>query len=708
MKNPYDILRGRKNHRWVLFSVYSFYCHPMMSMTKLLPRLHVFSLSLVLILLLLETVMRVIFWFRFNTPADAMPLHDLLWSFYLGFKFDLRIAIYAVLPILLLGWIRPLHPVHSQTGKKIWLRYSALVVLGLLIVYAIDFGHYAYLQQRLNATAIRFLENPLISATMVWQSYPVITGSMILLALVAASMWLLSTLQQRIEPSPNRYNRWYKKTALVVVTIIVTVFLMFGKLSQYPLRWSDAFFSNNAFAGQLSSNPVEYFTNTLDFSAETFDMDVTRKHYPLMASYLGVEKPDVDKLNFRRDYHFNAIAGQKPTNVVIVFLESFASYKSSLSGNPLNTTPHLQKLADEGYYFKNFYVTQTGTARSVWTLMTGIPDIELNKTSSRNPLIVDQHTIINSFKNYKKFYFLGGSTSWANIRGLLSANIPDLEIHEEGSYESPNVDVWGISDLSLFEEANKVFKTLDQPFVAVIQTSGNHRPYTIPEDNRGFRVLTQEDLPHKVTDYGFASVEELNSFRFMDHAIGNFIEVAKQEPYFADTLFVFFGDHGIHADTGKHIRKSEAQLRIQGLRVPLVMYGKGVISQPAVIEKVASQVDVLPTVAALTHTDYTDTTLGRDLLDPQFDAHRYAFTIEHGGQRVIGLLSDQYYLQMNYDGTDVKLHSLFSDTAQDDIAQQHPDITETMSEYLKSMWSSILYMRENNKQHAINTTMETK
>ncbi|HEX5635914.1 MAG TPA: LTA synthase family protein, partial [Gammaproteobacteria bacterium] len=437
----------------------------------------------------------------------------------------------------------------------------------------------------------------------------------------------------------------------------------FGKLSQYPLRWSDAFFSNNAFAGQLGSNPVEYFFNTLDFRVETFDIAESRKRYPLMAEYLGVKNPDAEKMNFRRDYQFNTAAGQKPANVVIVFLESFASYKSSLSGNPLNTTPELQKLADEGYFFKNFFVTQTGTARSVWTLITGIPDIELNKTSSRNPLIVDQHTIINAFRDHRKFYFLGGSASWANIRGLMAANIPQLEIHEEGSYESPVVDVWGISDLSLFEEANNVFKKLDEPFFAIVQTSGNHRPYTIPEDNKGFKILTENDLlPHKVIDYGFASIEELNSFRFMDNSIGHFIKIAEQEAYADNTLFVFFGDHGIHADTGKHIPKSEAQLAIQGLRVPLVMYGKGFIKKPAVFDKVASQVDVLPTAAALTQTDYTNTTLGRDLLDPQYDAHRYAFTIEHSGERVIGLLSDEYYLQMKYDGTNVQLHSLASET----------------------------------------------
>lgn len=673
--------------------------------TRYIPRLQLFSLAVVAMLWSVQTLLRVIFWLRFRDPADPVPGADLLWAFYLGLKFDLRIAIYVIIPMLLLGWIRPLHPVYSRFGRKFWLAYSAIALFGILLFAAVDFGHYAYLQQRLNATALRFLENLQISATMVWESYPVITGSLILAALTVAGYAVLRAVAERITPMPEQYNRWYKKTAVVIITFFLTIFLAYGKLSWYPLRWSDAFFSTQAFTGQLATNPVMYFFETMKNRVETYDIDEVRKNYPLMAHYLGVQHPNAETLDFRREYHFTPRA--KPANVVIVFLESFASYKSSLSGNPLNTTPRIKQLADEGYFFRNFYVTQTGTARSVWTLTTGIPDVEKNRTSSRNPLIVDQHTIINAFKNHRKFYFLGGSASWANIRGLLASNIPNLEIHEEGSYESPRVDVWGISDLSLFEEAHKVLKDLNEPFVAVIQTSGNHRPYTIPEDNRGFRILTEADLPHKVTDYGFASVEELNSFRFMDHSIGHFIEIAKTAPYFNDTLFIFFGDHGIHAETGKHTPKSEAQLGISGLRVPLVMYGPGIISKPRVFDKVASQVDVLPTAAALTHTDYVDTTFGRDLLDERFDDQRYAFTIEHHGTRIIGLLGADYYLQMGYNGGDIKLHDLHSETPRDDVSSQHAELSTSLAQLLQAMRSSIQYMRENNKQSQAAHTTES-
>jgi phosphoglycerol transferase MdoB-like AlkP superfamily enzyme len=686
----------------------------MKSIINKIPRLYLYVLTALFFFLLIQSGLRLIFWIIFSDPSDPVSTSDLIWSFYLGMKFDLQASLGTLLPVLLLGWIKPLHPVFSRFGKRLWDLYISLAFIVMYLFYITDAGHYAYLQQRLNATALRFLENPLISADMVWQTYPVIKGAFIFCAVTAVTIYLFLKLTSKISRAESARSywpekRWYHKTALVMLTVVVVFAGLMAKISWYPLRWSDAFFSTHAFSAQLASNPVIYFSNTLKNVAETYDIEAARKAYPTMVDYLDVQQPSPagsDQLNYDRRYTFEPSAKNR-TNVIVVILESFASYKTTLSGNPLDTTPNIAKLAHEGYYFKNYFSPSTGTARSVWTFITGMPDIEKNKTSSRNPLIVHQHTIVNAFKDHKKFYFLGGSASWANIRGLLSANIPDLELFEEGSYDSPSIDVWGISDLSLFHEANAVLAKTKEPFFAIIQTSGNHRPYTIPDDNEGFKEWTEKDLPGDVQNYGFASLEELNSFRFMDHSIGHFIEIARKEPYFDNTLFVFFGDHGIHAPTGGHIPAYESQLKLQGLRVPLVLYGKSVISKAKVFDTIASEVDVLPTIAGLTETSYLDTTLGRDLTDESFKDKRYAFTIEHGSDRTIGLLSDEYYLLMQSDGSKLQLHDLDSSNPRNNVSLTDKAVADSMQQKLSAIWDTVLYMRENNKPESSGLTDTT-
>jgi hypothetical protein len=112
---------------------------------------------------------------------------------------------------------------------------------------------------------------------------------------------------------------------------------------------------------------------------------------------------------------------------------------------------------------------------------------------------------------------------------------------------------------------------------------------------------------------------------------------------------------------------------------------------------VASQVDVLPTIADLTQTSHINSSMGRSLLDEAYDDERYAFTIEHGGGRVIGLLTDEYYFMMRYDGSDAKLHRLDSETPRDDISAAHPQLTQELAEYTAAFRDTIEYMRENNK-----------
>ena len=66
-----------------------------------------------------------------------------------------------------------------------------------------------------------------------------------------------------------------------------------------------------------------------------------------------------------------------------------------------------------------FYVPMENTSRSLFGALFGIPDVSAETSSSRNPLVVHQHTIINAFRGYERLFFLGGSANWGNIRGML-------------------------------------------------------------------------------------------------------------------------------------------------------------------------------------------------------------------------------------------------------------------------------------------------
>jgi arylsulfatase A-like enzyme len=72
-------------------------------------------------------------------------------------------------------------------------------------------------------------------------------------------------------------------------------------------------------------------------------------------------------------------------NIVLVQCESFSMYKSSMSGNPLNTTPFFDSLCKDGIFFERCFAPHFSTARALFAILTGIPDAQLFKFSSRNP-----------------------------------------------------------------------------------------------------------------------------------------------------------------------------------------------------------------------------------------------------------------------------------------------------------------------------------
>lgn len=568
------------------------------------------------------TLFRLGLYLFFGKEAQVVP------SFWMGLRFDLREVCIIMMGMLVLGSI--LSPFKART---IWLVILTLVTITVVLFYAVDFGHYAYLRQRLNASVLNYLEDAAISMNMVWQSYPVIWIIVGLIVLTAIIVWLI---KHQFNKKPVVISRTQKNIWFIVFFILFAAGI-FGRINQYPLRWSDAFSLGTDYKAQLALNPFESFFNTLRYRHSNYDIEKIKSHYALLAPYYGLDPAKANELNFSRTISPNT---KNNLNVVLVLCESFSGYKSSMWGNPLNTTPYFNKLTQQGVFFDRCFTPAYGTARGVWALITGIPDVELANTASRNPAAVDQHTIINDFNNHEKFYFIGGSASWANIRGLLTNNISNLHLYEQDQFNAPVIDVWGISDKNLLLESNKVLAKQSKPFFAVIQTAGNHRPYTIPaEDKNEFKLV---NVPKdSLAMHGFESNEELNAFRYTDFCFQKFIEAASKEKYFSNTLFVFIGDHGIPGNAAEMFPDAWTKQRLTSEHVPLLFYAPNLL-QPQRIHRIASQIDVLPTIAGLCGIGYTNTALGRDLLDSSINAKQLAFIIDPDNA-MAGIVNDSIY-----------------------------------------------------------------
>ena len=657
-------------------------------------RLH-YWFSAIAIIFFLLAILRCVFFvgfsgFELSAIGEVASIPKTL---KIGFLFDLRLAILLMLPVALITWLPKWNITRSRSLRWLARLYLALALGAVLLVYIFDFGHYAYLGVRINATALRFLEDAQISTDMVWQTYPVVWITLGWLATTLITLWLLIrlervTLDREAKPISRLSLVW--GSALMVVVVFLGILGRFDNINlenPVPLRWSDAFFSGDNQVSALGLNPVIFLYDTLKVPHTPYHREQVAAHYDAVSGYLSVDQPNAENLNFIRHQAPQpyAIAGDQPPNVVFIMLESLGTSAVGSYGNPLNPTPNLDRLAEQSWYFKHFYVPVTGTAKTVWASISGVPDVSREETSTRNPLITRQHTLVNDLKGYNKYYMIGGSAGWANMNALIRQSIDGVQLFEEGDWNSPLVDVWGISDLSLFKESDRILREQadGKPFFAYIQTAGNHRPFTIPAENDGFEV---RDLPlETVQNAGSRSVEQYNAVRLLDFNIGRLMEIAKEGGWYDNTIFVMFGDHNTRISQIPHLPPAFEKLGLESNAVPLLIHAPKLL-QPKVIDEAVGLADLLPTVLGMAGMEFENGAMGRDIQQPSPEGERVIpLVLREGTFPLIGGVTKDFLLQMQHDGSEPTLHDLASQTPLDDVAEQHPEEFKRMEELTRGL-----------------------
>ena len=650
------------------------------------------------VLLLARCAMLALLW----KSISANPPADIANALYIGMKFDIRMVVLDLIPAALVLGIPPL----ERALDRAWFRRAiaavyTLVFFGAVLVYVIDFGWYFYMNQRVDATLFEFAGNPDIAGNMVWESYPVIPIALAMLAVTTLYALLFSRVLRTHDITPRL--GWKARTGWTVFAFVALFLLAYGQISSnfFPLRWSNAYFSTDPNMATLALNPIQNLRDTFKSARGTRpDMTATRDSYPRVAQWLGVKNPDADRLDFVRRVSGTPSAEQKqPLNVVVIIMESLSFPKTSFApdktAHPDDPTPNLLALSKKSRYYPLFFAPTRPTARAVFTTMTGIPDVNRSGgTSSRNPALVDQALMMNEFKGYEKFYMIGGSASWANIRGVLDHNVEGLHLMEEGAWEAPNVDVWGISDLSLFREAVGVFDRQTKPFVAVIQTAGYHRPYTIPDDNAGFQTRTPSEETLK--NYGFTGADEYNSMRFADHALGEFFRLASGEPWFRNTIFAVFGDHGL-TDLPGNMSPGYVACGLHAYNTPMLIYAPG-LTEAGLLEigtddRPCGQPDIFPTLASLAGIPYRYNALGRNLLAPdtRHDARQF---IGGSAESIVKLVEDGYcYTFAETEG----MYSL-EDPVLRNLVESEPERAAHMRQWANDFYNVSKYLLYNNKK----------
>lgn len=652
-----------------------------------IPKTLLWGANLFGIFLLIFTAFRLATFLAFR--PEGFGFKEALPAFGMGVRYDLRWISVILLPVVLLSSWPVLSPFYSSRNKKWWTWYLAIITFIVFFFFAAGFGSFSYNRTPLDAGAMNFAEDFSISIKMIWQTYPLIWMLLGLIVAVLFFRWMYHRSHWQVINRTDGKGIPHRRKFFLFSSLLL-VFLIYGSLSWPPLSRADSFRFNNSFKSYLAINPLQNFIATLRLRNPDYNEKKAREYFPVMATWMQLPRPD--EFSYRRETGPRSTSFESRPNIVLVQCESFSMYKSTMSGNPLNASPYFDSLCRQGIFFDRCFSPHFSTARALFAILSGIPDAQLFKFSTRNPEALHQHTIVNGFEGYEKHYFLGGDPEFNNFEGLLK-NIRGIQMHTGDYFKAPKVNVWGVSDKDLFLSANDVFRQKDKPFFAYIQTSGNHRPYnkSIPDSDTDFVKLTIPD--EELKKYGFESLDEFNCFRYSDYCFRQFIEAAKKEAYFPNTIFVFVGDHGLAGNASPMYPPVWTDQRLTDEHVPLLFYAPDLLD-PQLRHEVVSQIDILPTIAGLLHQSYVNTTLGRDLLDPN-KRNNFAF-ITNTSDR-IGIVTDDFYLTRNINSGEELLSALHDGTTVYTKAQRD-SIHRRISLFTTAFYETSKYLIMNNSR----------
>ena len=293
-------------------------------------------------------------------------------------------------------------------------------------------------------------------------------------------------------------------------------------------------------------------------------------------------------------------------NVVVLIVESFgreyigALNKSLENGRYRGYTPCVDSLIAKSITFSHSYCNGRKSIDGMPSILSSIPMfVEPFFLTPASMNHVDGIASLLAGEGYQTAFFHGaqrgsmGFQAFARSTGFQEYyGREDYDADKRFGGDDDFDGMWAIWDEPFLQYYAAKISEMKEPFMTAVFTASSHHPFAIPEKY-------QKQFPEE-------NLEIHKCIRYTDMAIGKFFETASREPWFKNTIFVLTSDHTNMSD------HPEYQTDLGGFCSPIIIYEPG--REPEVLDKIAQQIDILPTVMGMLHYQKPYFGFGIDLL----------------------------------------------------------------------------------------------
>ncbi|MGQ9859145.1 MAG: LTA synthase family protein [Thermodesulfobacteriota bacterium] len=511
-----------------------------------------------------------------------------------GLLMDLVTLSYFGIPYLAFLVLAPRRLYSSRTfAPFLYLASMASIYLVLFTAVA-EWFFFQEFATRFNFIAVDYLVYTQEVLGNIWESYPMVP---ILLGILLGAVVIWWPLSKAVRVS--RESRDSLRARALWAAPWACSAVLFGLTAH--LDWSRL--CGNNYVNEIASNGIYSFvsafqTNQMDYESFYPTMDPDRAMAKLKEQLAEPKARFLssDPWDLRRSVTSGGTPGGKKLNLALIVVESLSGDYVAALGGRKKLTPRLDRLAPECLVFTNIYATGTRTDRGLEAITLSVPPSPGRSLVKRpgNENLFSLGWVLKE-QGYRVEFIYGGYGYFDNMNHFFSHNgFQVVDRSDFASHEVTFSNAWGVCDEDLYRKVLSRMRESyreGKPFFGLILTTSNHRPYTYPEG----RVKVP------------SGKGRAGAVLYTDWAMGQFLEKAREEPWFEDTLFVIVADHCANS-AGK------AALPVDRYRIPLLIYSPKWV-KPGKVETLGSQMDLAPTLLALLGVDYTSKFLGRNLLD---------------------------------------------------------------------------------------------
>ena len=564
-----------------------------------LPAIAGFFLILVL---LLKIIFLVSCWTSFNTIGYT----DILNSLWKGLRFDLASLAYLLGPAFLLYHV--LAFVNRPVLRWILSLYLVIISIFMLLLWLADIQYFLEAGKHFTYEAFVYLNSSIIPIVFgAFRLHPWTSSLSLLLCLaVGAGTGLLFSRLLRWCLVPVRIrplNSVFYILHLGMIAFLGTVAAR-GGLQTWPITISNAVISTNPYLNALCLNPVYSVFYTIVHFSQHIQFYTEKSNLQTVKKLLRIEADDsaTDKFPMLQVSAGTPQGNRK--NIVLIILESWSAKDMGCFGNDLDLTPSFDQLSRQGMFFTNFYASGIRTSEGVFTILCSFPNQPLQPIMHL-PIIHQIHwrpiSQILAEAGYQNVFIHGRELDFDGIYEFLRyiQFHTIIDRHDFPPSMTPANDSWpGYHDEDVMRRADEEFaKYSGQPFFGIIYTMNTHPPFVTPDDFP--QVLSPTSVQNKF----------LNSLKYSDHALDTFFTLARQRPYFENTIFILVADH---TRTRDNFNLSNQH------HIPLLIYAPGFIA-PGINPVIGSQADILPTILGLLNLKTRHSSWGQDLFNIKAD-----------------------------------------------------------------------------------------